>query len=119
MGLLAIGWPFYGGENVPAGQPPLVSLTSSNFDQLRAAFNSASGVARTFLLLSNVTDLSAGVFRSSRCSRNYHLAWAVPIGAGPFGRMAHSRRSPGSTPARRASSSIRSVLARISLRFPS
>jgi hypothetical protein len=51
-GLLALGWHFYGGEKVPAGQPPLVSLTSSNFDQLRTAFNSASGDVRIVLLLS-------------------------------------------------------------------
>jgi hypothetical protein len=51
-GLLALGWHFYGGEKVPAGQPPLVSLTSSNFDQLRTAFNGASGDVRIVLLLS-------------------------------------------------------------------
>jgi hypothetical protein len=52
VGLLALGWHFYGGKEVPAGQPPLVSLTSTNFDQLRAAFNSASGEVRIVLLLS-------------------------------------------------------------------
>jgi hypothetical protein len=52
VGLLALGYHFYGGEKVPAGQPPLVSLTPSNFDQLRAAFNSASGDVRIVLLLS-------------------------------------------------------------------
>ena len=51
-GLLALGWHFYGGVNVPTGQPPLVSLTSSNFDQLRTAFNGASGDVRIVLLLS-------------------------------------------------------------------
>jgi hypothetical protein len=51
-GLLALGWHFYGGGRVPAGQPPLVSLTSSNFDQLRTAFNEASGEVRIVLLLS-------------------------------------------------------------------
>jgi hypothetical protein len=51
-GLLALGWHFYGGETVPAGQPPLVSLTSSNFEQLRTAFNAASGEVRIVLLLS-------------------------------------------------------------------
>ena len=51
-GLLASGWHFYGGEKVPAGQPPLVSLTSSNFHQLRTAFNGASGDVRIVLLLS-------------------------------------------------------------------
>lgn len=52
VGLLALSWHFYGGERVPAGQPPLVSLTSSNFDQLRTAFNTASGEVRIVLLLS-------------------------------------------------------------------
>jgi hypothetical protein len=51
-GLLAFGWHFYGGEKVPAGQPLLVSLTSANFDQLRTAFNAASGEVRVVLLLS-------------------------------------------------------------------
>jgi hypothetical protein len=51
-GLLALGWRFYGGGKAPAGQPPLVSLTSSNFDELRAAFNAASGQVRIVLLLS-------------------------------------------------------------------
>jgi hypothetical protein len=51
-GLLALGWHYYGGETVPAGQPPLVSLTSSSFDQLRTAFNAATGEVRIVLLLS-------------------------------------------------------------------
>jgi hypothetical protein len=50
--LLALSWLFYGGETVPAGQPPLLSLTSSNFEQLRAAFNAATGEVRIVLLLS-------------------------------------------------------------------
>ena len=52
VGLLALGWHFYGGARVPAGQPALVSLTSTNFDELRAAFNAASGEVRVVLLLS-------------------------------------------------------------------
>jgi hypothetical protein len=52
LGLLALGRHFYRGETVPAGQPPLVSLTSTNFDQLRAAFNAASGEVSIVLLLS-------------------------------------------------------------------
>jgi hypothetical protein len=52
VGLLALGWHFYGGQRVPAGQPALVSLTSNNFDELRAAFNGASGQVRIVLLLS-------------------------------------------------------------------
>ena len=52
VGLLALGRHFYSGETAPAGQRPLVSLTSTNFDQLRAAFNAASGEVRIVLLLS-------------------------------------------------------------------
>jgi hypothetical protein len=37
---------------VPAGQPSLSSLTSENFEQLRTAFNKASGDVRVVLLLS-------------------------------------------------------------------
>jgi hypothetical protein len=51
-GLLALGRHFYSGEIVPARQPPLVSRTSTNFDQLRGAFNAASGEVRIVLLLS-------------------------------------------------------------------
>jgi len=51
-GLLALGSHFYGGSKVPAGQPPVLSLTPSNFDQLRTAFNGASGEVRIILLLS-------------------------------------------------------------------
>lgn len=52
VALLILSWHFYGGAAVPAGQPPLVSLTSANFDKLRAAFNAASGEVRIVLLLS-------------------------------------------------------------------
>jgi hypothetical protein len=68
VGLLALGRHFYSGETVPAGQPPLVSLTSTNFDQLRAAFNAhlmriwRSAYRST--AFSDVTNMSAGVFRS-------------------------------------------------------
>ena len=51
-GLLALGWRFYGGATAPPGQHPLVFLTSSNFDQLRTAFNASSGDVRIVLLLS-------------------------------------------------------------------
>lgn len=51
-GLLALGWHFYAGGKVPAGQSPLVSLNPTNFDQLRTAFNAASGEVRIVLLLS-------------------------------------------------------------------
>jgi hypothetical protein len=50
--LSALGWHFYGGEKVPAGQPPMVSLTPTNFGQLLTAFNSAAGDVRVVLLLS-------------------------------------------------------------------
>jgi hypothetical protein len=39
-------------QRVPAGQASLLSLTSENLDQLRAAFNAASGDVRVVLLLS-------------------------------------------------------------------
>jgi hypothetical protein len=52
VGLLVLSHHFYGGEKVPAGQPPLLSLTSANFDQLRSSFNEASGDVRIVLLLS-------------------------------------------------------------------
>lgn len=52
VALLALGYHFYGGTRVPDGQPQLVSLTSTNFEQLRAAFNAASGEVRIVLLLS-------------------------------------------------------------------
>jgi hypothetical protein len=39
-------------QKVPAGQPSLSSLTSANFDELRGAFNQASGDVRVVLLLS-------------------------------------------------------------------
>ena len=51
-GLFALGWQYYGGTKVPAGQPPLVFLTSTNFDQLRTTFNASSGDVRVVLLLS-------------------------------------------------------------------
>lgn len=51
-GLFVLAWHYYGGTKVPAGQPPLVSLTSTNFEQLRTAFNAASGDVRIVLLLS-------------------------------------------------------------------
>jgi hypothetical protein len=39
-------------QKVPAGQPSLSTLTPENFDQLRTAFNQASGDVRVVLLLS-------------------------------------------------------------------
>ncbi len=43
---------FYGGSATPAGQPPLVSLNSGNFDGLRNDFNTARGTVRVIALLS-------------------------------------------------------------------
>jgi len=51
-GFLALGWYFFGPRKTPAGQPPLVALTTNTFDQLRTAFNAASGDVRVVLLLS-------------------------------------------------------------------
>ena len=51
-GSLVFGWHFYGAARVPSGQHPLVFLTSSNFDQLRTAFNASSGDVRIVVLLS-------------------------------------------------------------------
>jgi hypothetical protein len=50
--LLTQAWHYYGGTKVPAGQPPLVAITSTNFEQLRAAFNAATEEVRVVLLLS-------------------------------------------------------------------
>jgi hypothetical protein len=52
LGLLAVGRRYYAGSTVPAGQPALVSLEAQNFDQVRRAFNAASGNVRIVLLLS-------------------------------------------------------------------
>jgi hypothetical protein len=52
VGLSVLAWHFYGGAKVPAGQPPLASLTEANFDQFRIAFNAGSGEVRIVLLLS-------------------------------------------------------------------
>jgi hypothetical protein len=52
LGLLAVGGHYYAGSAVPAGQPALVSLDAQNFDQVRRAFNAASGNVRIVLLLS-------------------------------------------------------------------
>jgi hypothetical protein len=51
-GLLALGWHYYGGTTVPPGQPPLASLTTENFGELRTAFNAGVGNVRVVLLLS-------------------------------------------------------------------
>src|SRR5579859_1003250 len=50
--LVALGWRYFGGSTVPAGQPALMKLTAGNFDELRAAFDAARGKVRIVLLLS-------------------------------------------------------------------
>jgi hypothetical protein len=43
---------FYGGNQVPAGQPPLESLTAQNVADVKNQFNSAKDDVRVLLLLS-------------------------------------------------------------------
>lgn len=43
---------FYGGSQTPAGQPPLVNLTSANFPRLKEAFNQSPHAVRILILLS-------------------------------------------------------------------
>lgn len=43
---------FYGGSQVPAGQPPLLSLTPQNVTGFKTAFNAAKDDVRVLLLLS-------------------------------------------------------------------
>ncbi|MGH9776257.1 MAG: hypothetical protein ACRD50_15085 [Candidatus Acidiferrales bacterium] len=50
--LLALGWYFFGGQKVPAGQPALFALTPANFSSLRNSFNAANGNVRVVLLFS-------------------------------------------------------------------
>jgi predicted negative regulator of RcsB-dependent stress response len=50
--LLVLGWRYFGGSTVPAGQPELVRLAAGNFDELRTAFDAATGKVRIVLLLS-------------------------------------------------------------------
>ena len=50
--VLAVGWYFWGPRSALKGQPPLTSLTSSNFERFKSEFNNASDRARLVLLLS-------------------------------------------------------------------
>jgi hypothetical protein len=43
---------FYGGSQVPPGQPPLESVTSQNVAEVRNGFNAAKDDVRVLLLLS-------------------------------------------------------------------
>ena len=45
-------WWRFGTRNVPAGQPPLVTLDTSSLAALREDFNRASGDVRIIILLS-------------------------------------------------------------------
>lgn len=50
--LCAVAWNILGPRHTPAGQQPLVSLTSTNLSELQAAFNDAADRPRLLLLLS-------------------------------------------------------------------
>ena len=50
--LLAALFYFYGGSQVPAGQPPIESLTAQNVVEVKSAFNAAKDDVRVLLLLS-------------------------------------------------------------------
>lgn len=43
---------FYGGSQVPPGQPPLQRLTADNLQQIKNAFNEAKDNVRVLVLLS-------------------------------------------------------------------
>jgi hypothetical protein len=43
---------FYGGSQVPAGQPPLQRLTAQNVTEINGAFNAARDDVRVLVLLS-------------------------------------------------------------------
>jgi hypothetical protein len=45
-------WYYWGSSRTPSGQPPLVSLSQSNLDQFKQAFNDAADRTRLVLLVS-------------------------------------------------------------------
>ena len=52
-GLLSYGyWSNHAPRTTPAGQPPMVSLTSANLDEFRRDFNAHADVPRLMLLVS-------------------------------------------------------------------
>ncbi len=51
--LAGIGWHLWGPSRVPPGQPPLVTLDSTNLAKLEQAFNEASDRVRVIVLLSS------------------------------------------------------------------
>ena len=50
--ILGVAYYLYGGSSTPAGQPPLVSLNSSNISTLKDAFNSSASSVRLLVMLS-------------------------------------------------------------------
>jgi hypothetical protein len=50
--IAGIAFYLYGGSAVPAGQQPLARLDSTNFGELRTAFNEAKDSVRIVALLS-------------------------------------------------------------------
>jgi hypothetical protein len=52
LALAGLAYYFYGGSEAPAGQGPLFSVNSENFEQLVHDFNEARGAVRVITLLS-------------------------------------------------------------------
>jgi hypothetical protein len=52
IALVAVAYRYFGTHNVPAGQPPLVTLDPASFATLRADFNRFAGETRMVILLS-------------------------------------------------------------------
>ena len=52
LGLGLLFFRLYAGSAAPTGQPPLTSLSASNFNELRGAFNAAQDSVRVVTLLS-------------------------------------------------------------------
>jgi hypothetical protein len=50
--ILGIAYYFYGGGVTPKGQPPLVSLNSTNMSTLKDAFNDSASSVRLLVMLS-------------------------------------------------------------------
>jgi hypothetical protein len=52
VALVAVAYRYFGTHDVPAGQPPLVTLDAGSLEALRADFNRFAGETRIVLLLS-------------------------------------------------------------------
>ena len=52
LALAGILFYFYGGHQVPPGQPPLANLTAETMPGLKDAFNAANGNVRVVVMLS-------------------------------------------------------------------